>query len=71
MPTLRDIGLFLFLGGLLVLLGFGAVKMLEAPGTPLPVRLGLLAVFLGVVLLFITLIKEQSEEDDEGVDRKY
>ncbi len=71
MPTLRDVGLFLFLGGLLVLLGFGAVKMLEAPRTPLAVRLGLLAVFLGVVLLFITLIKEQSKEDDDGVDRKY
>ncbi len=71
MPTLRDIGLFLFLGGLIVLLGFGAVKMLEAPGTPLAVRMGLLAMFLGIVLLFITLIKEQSEEDDEGVDRKY
>ncbi len=54
-----------------MLLGFGAVKMLEASGTPLPVKLGLLAMFLGVVLLFITLIKEQSKEDDEGVDRKY
>ncbi len=54
-----------------MLLGFGAVKMLEAPETPLTIRIGLLAMFFGIILLVITLIKEQSEEDDEGVDRKY
>ncbi|MFQ5976209.1 MAG: hypothetical protein ACE5J5_07845 [Candidatus Hydrothermarchaeales archaeon] len=71
MPTLRDVGLVFFLGGLLILLGYGAVKMLAASETPGLIKLGFFAVLIGVVILIITLIQEQYTEDDESVDRKH
>jgi hypothetical protein len=71
LPTLRNIGLALFLGGLLILLGYGGVEILIAAETPFVLKLGFLAILIGILVLIITLIKEQTTEDEEGVDRKY
>ena len=71
MPSLRNVGLTFFLGGLLILLGYGGVEILVSADTPFVIKLGVLALGLGILILIITLIKEENEEDDEGVDRKY
>jgi hypothetical protein len=38
--TLRNIGLYFFLGGILILMSYGAVKILSTTETPMPVKLG-------------------------------
>jgi hypothetical protein len=60
--TLRNIGLLFFLGGLMILLGYGAVMILATTETPVPVRLGILAMLIGFVVLLATLIREQYME---------
>ena len=47
------------------------MKIVVEPDTPFFVKLGFLALFIGVIILIITLIREQTTEDDDGVDRKY
>jgi hypothetical protein len=69
MLDLRNIGLGLFLGGLLILLGYGAAKILAASETPVIIRLGVLGILTGAVILIATLVKEQYNESDDGVDR--
>jgi hypothetical protein len=69
LPTIRDIGLFFFLGGLLILLVYGAGLILAESETPVIIRLGILGMLIGVVILIATLIKEQYNESDDGLDR--
>jgi hypothetical protein len=69
MPALRDIGLFFFLGGLLILLSYGAGKILSESETPVIIRLGVLGMLIGVIILIATLVKEQYNESDDGLDR--
>lgn len=70
LPALRDIGLFFFLGGLLILLAYGAGKILAADETPAIIRLGILGILIGFVILIATLVKEQYNESDEEVKEK-
>jgi hypothetical protein len=69
LSKIRDIGLFFFLGGLLILLVYGAGLILSASETPLIIRLGVLAMLMGVVILITTLIKEQYIESDDSPER--
>ncbi len=64
MPGLRNIGLGLFLGGLLILLIYGAFEILMAGETPLLIRIGLLGTLAGLLILIATLIQEQYSEND-------
>jgi hypothetical protein len=63
LPTLKDLGLWSFLGGLLILLVYGAGKILATAETPLLIRVGILGMVVGFVILLLTLIKEQYKED--------
>ena len=64
MLDLRNIGLGLFLGGLLILLVYGTAMILAASETPVIIRLGILGILVGSVILIATLIKEQYSEND-------
>jgi hypothetical protein len=70
MLDLRNIGLGLFLGGLLILLVYGTAMILAAGETPVIIRLGILGILIGFVILIVTLIKEQYNESDDGVDNE-
>ncbi len=64
MVDLRNIGLGLFLGGLLIILAYGTAKILAASETPMIIRLGVLGILIGSVILIATLIREQYSEKD-------
>ncbi len=64
MLDLRNIGLGLFLGGLLILLVYGMAMILAAGETPVIIRLGILGIIIGFIILLITLVKEQYGEKD-------
>jgi|GEM_PF-3791904 len=65
MLDLKNIGLGLFLGGLLILLVYGTAMILAASETPIAIRLGILGILVGSVILIATLIREQYSENDD------
>ncbi|GBE18121.1 hypothetical protein BMS3Abin16_00713 [archaeon BMS3Abin16] len=64
LPIIRNIGLFFFLGGLLILLAYGTAMILAASETPMIIRLGVLGILIGFVILIATLIREQYNGKD-------
>lgn len=68
---MRDTGLVFFVGGIIILVGYGTFKLTIASKAPLPIMIGILGIIVGAAILLISLIKERVKEGDEGADRKY
>ena len=62
MKPLNILGLTIFFAGLLAIAGFGLYKFFEDSTIPIVVRLGIVAVILGVIIILISLIKEKLKE---------
>ncbi|MCD4762374.1 hypothetical protein K8R32_05475 [bacterium] len=62
MKPLNILGLTFFFAGLLTLAGFGLYKFFEDTTIPVVVRLGLIAIILGIIIILISLIKERLKE---------
>lgn len=62
MKPLNILGLTFFFAGLLAMVGFGLYKFFEDSTIPIVVRLGIVAVILGVIIILISLIKERLKE---------
>ena len=57
--TTRGLGWVLWAGGLAVLLAFGLYEFIRSPGVAAIERVCVLAIILGVVLVFLTVLSER------------
>jgi len=64
MKPLNVLGLTIFFIGLLVITGFGLYKFFEDSTISIVIRLGIVAIILGVIIILISLIKERLKEKD-------
>jgi tetrahydromethanopterin S-methyltransferase subunit E len=62
MKTLNILGLIVFSGGALTLIGFGFYEFFKDSTIPPLVRWGIVALILGVIIILISLIKERLKE---------
>ncbi|RLC35816.1 hypothetical protein DRH27_06220 [Candidatus Falkowbacteria bacterium] len=62
MKPLNIIGLTIFFAGLLAIAGYGLFKFFEDTTIPVVVRLGIIAIILGIIIILISLIKERLNE---------
>lgn len=62
MKPLNILGLIIFSGGLLALIGFGLYEFFKDSTVPVVVRWGIIAIILGVIIILISLIKERLKE---------
>jgi len=62
MKSLNILGLTIFFAGLFAIAGFGLYKFFEDSTIPIVVRLGIIAIILGVIIILISLIKERLKE---------
>jgi len=64
MKSLNILGLTFFFAGSSVMVGFGLYKFFEDSTIPVLVRLGIIAIILGIIIILISLIKERLKEKD-------
>lgn len=64
MEPLNIIGLIIFSIGFLVLMGFGFCEFFQEVDIPLVVKIGIVTLFLGIIIILISLIKERLNEKD-------
>ncbi len=64
MKPLNVLGLIVFGGGTLALIGFGVYEFFKDSTVPTVVRLGITAVIAGIIILLISLIRERLKEKD-------
>ena len=62
MKPLNILGLTIFFGGLLTIVGYGLFKFFEDTTIPVVVRLGIIAIILGIIIILISLIRERINE---------
>ena len=62
MKPLNILGLTILSAGVLILVGFGLYKFFEDTEIPQPVRWGIIAIILGVIIILISLIKERLKD---------
>lgn len=62
MKPLNILGLIIFFAGILALAGFGLYKFFEDTTIPVVVRLGIIAIILGIIIILISLIRERLKE---------
>ena len=62
MKPLNILGLTIFSAGTLTLIGFGLYKFFEDSTISIVVRLGIIAVILGIIIILISLTKERLKE---------
>ena len=62
MKPLNILGLTFFFAGSLTIVGFVLYKFFEDSTIPIVVRLGIVAIILGVIIILISLIKERLKE---------
>jgi len=64
MKPLNILGLTIFFVGSFTIVGFGLYKFFEDSTISIVVRLGIVAIILGVIIILISLIKERLKEKD-------
>lgn len=64
MKPLNILGLTIFFVGSLTLIGFGLYQFFKDLTIPVVVRLGIIAIILGIIIILISLIKERLKEKD-------
>jgi hypothetical protein len=62
MKPLNVFGLTIFLAGLLTIVGFGFYKFFEDSTVPIVVKLGIIAIALGIIIILVSLTKERLKE---------
>ena len=62
MKPLNVLGLIIFGGGVLTLIGLGVYEFFKDSTVPTVVKLGITAVIAGVIILLISLTKERLKE---------
>jgi hypothetical protein len=62
MKILKNLGLFLFCLGLLMILGFGLYKFFGDSSVPLIVRWGIIGLILGIGIMITSLIIERLKD---------
>ena len=62
MKPLNILGLTIFFAGSLAIVGFGLYEFFEDSTIPIVVRLGIVAIILGVIIILISLAKERLKE---------
>ena len=64
MKPLNILGLIIFGGGALALIGFGVYEFFRDSTVPTVVKLGITAIIAGIIILLISLIRERLNEKD-------
>ena len=59
LKTTRGVGWLLWIAGLVVLVAYGAYEFIRDPSIHAVERVGVLALILGLVLLFVTVLIER------------
>ena len=62
MKILKNLGLFLFCLGLLIILGFGLYKFFGDSSVPLVIRWGIMGLILGTVIMIMSLVIERFKD---------
>ena len=62
MKPLNILGLTIFFAGSLTIAGFGLYKFFEDSTIPIVVRLGIVAIILGVIIILTSLVRERLKE---------
>ena len=62
MKSLNILGLIILFCGLLTIVGYGFYKFFEDTAIPVVVRLGIIAIILGIIIILISLIRERLNE---------
>ena len=62
MKPLNILGLTIFFAGIFILISFGLYKFFEDSTIPIVVRLGVVAIILGIIIILASLIKEKLKE---------
>ena len=62
MKPLNILGLTILFAGILILISFGLYKFFEDSTIPTVVRLGIIAIILGIIIILTSLIKERLKE---------
>ena len=57
--TSRFLGWLLFVGGLILLVGFGSYQFMVDDGIPALIKTGVAAVAIGMVLLLVSVIRQR------------
>ena len=71
MGTLKQLGVFLFTAGIILICAWVGYAMMLSSDAPLAIRLGTVVIILGTLFVLISLILERSKEEEKDVDRKY
>jgi hypothetical protein len=62
MKPLNILGLTFFFAGSFAMIGFGLYEFFKDSTIPTVVRLGIIAIMLGIIIILISLIKERLKE---------
>jgi len=71
MAALKQFGIYLFISGLAIIVGWVGCEMLVSADAPLAIRVGIVVILLGAAVVLASLISEKSKEEERDVGRKY
>lgn len=63
---MKNLGVSLLLGGIILLIGFGIYQMLIDIAIPLFVKIAIILLIIGFLIIIFSLIKERINENKEG-----
>ena len=63
MKPLNILGLTILFAGVAALVGYGLYEFFRDSSIPVVVRLGIIAIILGIIIILASLIKERSKEE--------